>query len=235
MKAASSLERWFVDHVPAAGVPMRLARAAVAAVSPRRATYSQHGEDVWLFEQIRSMQLSPNDIYVDVGANHPTRISNTYLLYRRGFRGVVIEPNAELLRLHRMVRPRDVALAVGCGAQACVAKFHVTNAPVSSSFKLAAVSKLHRVVRTEYVPVLRLDDILRAVEHRYVSLLSIDTEGLDAEVLDGAIETLVKTRFVCVEVFDPASEDQVRSRLSGSFECIRQFGCNLIWRNIREI
>jgi hypothetical protein len=57
-------------------------------------------------------------IYVDVGANHPTSISNTFLLYRHGLHGVTIEPNPELSQLHRRFRRRDVVVSVG-SSKAC--------------------------------------------------------------------------------------------------------------------
>jgi hypothetical protein len=46
--------------------------------------------------------------YLDIGAHHPTRLSNTYLFYKRGFQGVVVEPDPELMGAIRRVRPRDV-------------------------------------------------------------------------------------------------------------------------------
>ncbi len=229
-KLLSSVHVWLADHAPMTGVPVRFAHAAAATLAPTRPTYSQHGEDAWLLEQLRD-RVRPTDIYVDVGANHPTRLSNTYLLYRAGHRGVVIEPNAELRALHAIFRPRDVALAVGCGASAAVAELHVTGAPGGSSFRPGAVPSPSRVVRTVYVPVLPVDDILKGIHHDRVTVLSIDTEGFDVEVLRGARETLKKTLFACVEISETGSEDRVARLLEGDFDLVKRLGCNVIWRN----
>ena len=44
-------------------------------------SYSQEGEDVVLR---RIFGENKNGFYVDVGAHHPIRFSNTYLFYRLG-------------------------------------------------------------------------------------------------------------------------------------------------------
>jgi hypothetical protein len=46
-----------------------------------RASYAQEGEDLILLSMFKTLR---KEFYVDVGAYHPKRFSNTYLLYRRG-------------------------------------------------------------------------------------------------------------------------------------------------------
>src|SRR2546423_8590334 len=69
-------------------------------------SFSQFGEDLALlryFEERRGF-------YVDIGAHHPVRFSNTYLLYQRGWSGINVDANADALDLFRSRRPRDVNL-----------------------------------------------------------------------------------------------------------------------------
>ena len=75
--------------------------------------FSQFGEDVFLD---RYFARQPTGVYVDVGAFHPLALSNTYRLYRRGWRGVNIEPNPEGYEDLRRYRQDDVNvnLAVSC-------------------------------------------------------------------------------------------------------------------------
>jgi hypothetical protein len=65
--------------------------AARDALSPVRESYAQHGEDRYIRQQLSGVDLT-SGIYVDIGANQPTQISNTYLFYRAGGSGVAIEP-----------------------------------------------------------------------------------------------------------------------------------------------
>ena len=49
--------------------------------------------------------------YVDVGAGHPVRGSNSYLFYRKGWRGVTVDPIDKNVSLHRLFRRKDKQIA----------------------------------------------------------------------------------------------------------------------------
>ena len=51
-------------------------------------SYSQEGEDILLSRIFRNQKKG---FYVDIGAHHPTRFSNTYYFYKLGWRGINID------------------------------------------------------------------------------------------------------------------------------------------------
>ena len=51
-------------------------------------SFSQEGEDLVL---ARIFEGKKNGFYVDIGAHHPTRFSNTHYFYRRGWSGINID------------------------------------------------------------------------------------------------------------------------------------------------
>jgi FkbM family methyltransferase len=211
----------------------RFSTALAAARLPIRSSYSQHGEDVWLLEQVKDL---PRDRfrYVDVGANHPSRLSNTYLLYRQGFTGVLVEPNESLLALHRRFRPRDIAVRAACGESARLERFVIrTIAGTSSLSGTAAPTTSSRVRRNDYVPVLPLDAVVEATVPGPIAVLSIDTEGADTEVLRSASKALERSLFVIVEANTDEEAESIERILSPGFELARQAGPNLIWRTRR--
>lgn len=219
--------------VPSVGRVVRLAIGLANSTMLTRASYSQHGEDAWIMPELLKTNLT-GGIYVEVGANHPTRLSNTYLLYRHGLTGIVIEPNSELAALHRRIRPRDSVLCAGCGSESGAKLLHVASAPVLSSFSLDEIEGRKegaRVVRSELVPVLTLDSIVGSFPEAWVYFLSIDTEGFDLDVVRGALTTLRKTLFLCVECVDSGAEAMLRDELSDRFEVVKALGCNLIFQN----
>lgn len=80
-------------------MPAPLWRAASAVkrrfIGKRKHSYAGNGEDLIILGWLRNYDCDLARIrYVDVGANHPTFLSNTYLLYEAGARGVLIEPVA---------------------------------------------------------------------------------------------------------------------------------------------
>jgi FkbM family methyltransferase len=149
--------------------------------------YSQDGEDMVLrrlFERQRS------GFYVDVGAHHPYRFSNTCYFYRRGWRGINIDPNPDAIKAFRRYRPSDVNVCVGVSDTAGDLSFHLFNEPALNTFDADLAKERARLpdywlLETRSVPVRRLDDLLTEYLPRdqKIDFLSIDVEGLDLSVL----------------------------------------------------
>ena len=160
---------------------------------------------------------------MDVGANQPAIISNTYRMYRQGFRGVLVEPNPELSGLIRGIRPRDALLAVGCGARAGVAGMCATGPSVLASLTAPRAGGT-------LIPVLTIDQICESLEIGSLTLLSIDVEGMNREVLGGARSILPRTRCVIVETIDsPDSAAAIAADLTAAgFSRQERVGHNII-------
>src|SRR3954453_21218777 len=77
-----------------------------------RPSFSQQGEDL-IVESICGFLKIENPTYLDIGAADPIVSSNTYLFYRKGCRGVLVEPNPAFCRELRRVRPKDTVLNIG--------------------------------------------------------------------------------------------------------------------------
>src|SRR4051794_2053711 len=88
-------------------------------------SFSQFGEDLWL---ARHFAGRPCGFYVDVGAYHPYLASNTYLLYRRGWRGINIEPAPEHFRALQRSRERDTNLCIAVSPKSGRSRFSVAGA-----------------------------------------------------------------------------------------------------------
>src|SRR5215213_2213035 len=72
-------------------------------------SYSQNLEDYHLSLAFAGQTTGT---YIDVGAGHPIADNVSFWFYERGWRGLVIEPQAELAALYPRLRPRDAVL---CG------------------------------------------------------------------------------------------------------------------------
>ena len=94
-------------------------------------SYSQEGEDRIL---ARLFESSGQGFYVDVGAHHPMRFSNTFLFYRRGWRGVNIDATPGSMRLFDRYRSRDTNIESGVGLTTGVVPFYVFNEPALNTF-----------------------------------------------------------------------------------------------------
>jgi len=194
LKAA--INRWIIRNA-SAFLPLRREITAILDwLAPVAESYSQSEEDRLVSQQ--RFEASPlTHLYVDVGANHPTRISNTYLFYRKGYHGLVVEPNVSYAPLYRRYRPRDIFFPIGCATHPQLLPFyHSADGSVLNSFSSERKSG---AVRVDILPVFPLDDLLPHVGSHRILLLSIDVEGMDIEVLRSGPCLLAKTEFVVLE------------------------------------
>jgi FkbM family methyltransferase len=150
-------------------------------------SYSQDGEDMILR---RIFERQKSGFYVDVGAHHPYRFSNTCYFYRRGWRGINIDPNPDAIRMFCRDRPSDVNVCVGVCDVASRLNFHVFSESALNTFDAALAAERSRLpgyhlLETKNVEVRRLDDILSKYlpPDQQIDFLSIDVEGMDLSVL----------------------------------------------------
>lgn len=165
-------------------------------------SFSQEGEDRVLD---RYFGYREPGFYVDVGAHHPHRFSNTHLFYKRGWRGINIDAMPDSMGLFRRLRRRDINLEMGVGEVSGTAKFFVFNEPALNTFD-EMTAKAHtrpewHVVRTVDVRIEPLSMILKRHLPAGVNIdfLSIDVEGRDLNVLKSNDWSLFRPEVILVE------------------------------------
>lgn len=149
-------------------------------------SYAQEGEDLILQ---RLFEGQKRGFYVDVGAHHPIRFSNTYLFYKQGWRGINIDATPGSMELFRKKRPRDINLELAIAQEEAEADFYIFNEPALNTFDQQLASQRHgsryRVVQVRPIKKQPLAAVLRDYLKlgQTIDILSVDVEGLDLEVL----------------------------------------------------
>lgn len=87
-------------------------------------SYSSFGEDRLI---LKFLAKRPAGFYVDVGAHEPRDYSNTYALYRRGWRGLAIDPDPDSIAAFRRDRPEDKVAHCAIGTQPGEVTLHLFN------------------------------------------------------------------------------------------------------------
>lgn len=153
-------------------------------------SYSQDGEDMILkalFEQKKGYK----GFYVDVGAHHPVRFSNTKYFYNRGWRGINIEPTPNAIKAFKLFRKRDINLNIGIGPENGSLTFYSFNEPALNSFSKEVSEKIHnnpskyKIIEELQIDVLPLSEVFDKYlpVGQKIDFISIDVEGLDYQVL----------------------------------------------------
>ncbi len=172
--------------------------------------YSQFGEDIALLRL-----LPKKGVYVDVGAHHPKRYSNTYLLFKQGWSGVNIDPNPETIKLFKSARPQDHNIYVGIAEERGMLTYYKFSDPAVNTFDEKEASRWREkswvtYLGTEEVEVEPLRDVLASLNIEHIDLLTVDAEGMDLGVLKSLDWEKYQPRVVVVEAddFNPAQPNE---------------------------
>jgi FkbM family methyltransferase len=169
---------------------------------------------------------TPRGYFVDVGANDPKAMSQSWHLERIGWDGVLVEPQPGLVQKLREQR-RAKVFACACSSPANAGKIlrlHV--AGIHSSLNLDFfVAGMRREDVTE-VPARTLDDILEeAGAPTPIDFLSIDVENHEIEVLSGLTLSRWRPRLILIE--DLALNLRIHRVLTArGYKWVRRTGLN---------
>lgn len=175
--------------------------------------YSQGGEDVILGQLLTQKE----GVYVDVGAYHPFHYSNTYCLYKKGWRGVNIDPNPRSINLFNLHRSRDINVQRGISQKKEEKAYYVFNHQSCNTFseeqkRFMEKKKFITLLGEEKVLCEPLRDILKEHAVEKIDLLNIDVEGLNKEVLESFDWGGVHPGVICIE------DDHFSTSASGTIE-----------------
>ena len=156
--------------------------------------YAQGREDIYL---LRLFGRNYKGFYVDVGANDGVFVSNTYSLYRRGWRGICLEPNPEVFHRLKAVRPEDICLNLAAGAEDGALTL-AWREGLSEGSTLQAVDMVGRSsLSVEVKPLTRI--LSEQLAPSSFDVLSIDVEGFEVNVMKGLDWAAFSPRVIVME------------------------------------
>ena len=200
----------------------RAIRAALGRLRHRvrqgaQESFAQCGEDLiiaYVFNALGRERIR----YLDIGAHHPTYLSNTHYFYLRGHRGVCVEPDGSLLAAFRRERGGDALLNIGIAAEEGEADFYVLTTPTLNTFSREDAERFasygtQRIERVEKIHVRNVNNVMREQFGGAPDLLSLDVEGLDLEILKSVDFSAHAPDVCCVETLS-YTEDRSERKLT---------------------
>jgi FkbM family methyltransferase len=165
--------------------------------------YSQEGEEIILR---RFFNYKSNGFYVDVGAHHPIRFSNTYLLYKMGWHGINIDATPGSMDSFKKLRKRDINIEAAVLDIQEKLLFYSFNEPALNTFdEQKALTILHKtnykLISKKIINTQTLAEILEKhlKPNQEIDFFSIDAEGSDLKILQGNNWTKYKPKVIVVE------------------------------------
>ena len=168
-------------------------------------SYAGNREDVLLHRLFGSQD---GGFYIDVGAGDPEDHSVTKNLYDRGWRGINVEPAADLFARLWEQRTRDINLnAAVSNREGKMTFYQFPPAQWGYSTLSAEQASRHRAAGIDLeereVEVRTLARICEEHAPAEIDFLNVDVEGLEREVLEGADWSRWRPRLVMVEATEP--------------------------------
>lgn len=185
----------------------------------KQISYSQSGEDLiinFIFNALRIKEPS----YIDIGAHHPFWLSNTAYFYKKGCRGINIEPNPQLIRNFYKHRAKDINLNIGISDKDENLDFYIISTPTMSTFSFEEAKRLEqetsfRIVEKKEIPVRKIQTILDEYHQGiFPDFLSLDVEGLEFEILNSIDFENNFPKVICLETITYSEKNDERKEIN---------------------
>lgn len=208
--------------------------------------YSQIKQDQILNEKI--FKNNKNGFYVDVGANHPTRHSNTYFFEKHlEWKGICIEPQEEMQKLLKEQR-NCILITNGVYNKKTELEFCTTVTGLCGLVETYEPEHIQRINRESKqnninnqitkIKVDTLENIFDKHNVKIIDYMSMDIEGSELEALQGINFNKVKINVIDIEDNYPKSK---KSKLvhelliKNNFNFIGNIGWDRIYVNKNKL
>ncbi len=186
-------------------------------------SFSQEGEDVVLNRIFDMINPDLKGFYVDVGAHHPFRFSNTYLFYKKGWSGINIDAMPKSMIPFKNKRPRDINIEVPISDQEDNLTYYIFNEPALNGFsKEFSIERDNNPKNNFYIKDTKkvntrtltsvLDDNI--LPNQRIDFLTIDAEGYDLKVLHSLNFKKYKPVFILVEILESSFSNILNNEIS---------------------
>ena len=160
--------------------------------------YGQFAEDVAVSKLFPKLN---NGFFVDVGCFHPLKYSNTWILYKRGWRGINIDIDQVKIDVFDLKRPEDTNIACGISnTEGEVDCYTDGEYSLTTTFDKKFASRNSKyTMQKKYSR--KLTNVIDSTKYkaRQIDFLNIDAEGHDFEVLSSLDLTIYKPKIVAIE------------------------------------
>ena len=185
----------------------------------KKKSYSQYGEDLIIDSFFQNHADLVKGNYLDIGCYHPVGISNTYLLHKKGWHGVVVDIDDYKLNLFKKRRGKSVKVLKGA-ISSQDSKFKVPiykfNQPFSPYDTLSEeIAKMRsKAINIEYttdeVNQISINSLLN---DQHFDFINIDVEGLDEIIVNSIDFKKFQPTMIVYESFDPFSTSKTKELL----------------------
>jgi len=203
---------------------------------------SQFGEDKFILDLF---DKDYSGKYLDLGCYHPTRHSNTHILYQSGWTGINIDLNPLTIELFNFMRPKDFNYNIGISNSEeekelyFINEFNTQN--TLDKNQLNFLKNHHNIKDREILKTKlktkKLETILLDNNFHNIDFFNIDIEGHELEVIESIDFDKFKFKYICIEMIQHNEISINRSKKikdilnNNGFIIVKKFEFNYIYKN----
>ena len=198
-------------------------------------SYSQEGEDMILKRLFGGQKFG---FYVDVGAHHPKRFSNTYYFYKKGWSGINIDAMPGSMIAFDKFRPRDINIEKPISDKKQILTYYAFNEPALNTFSKELAVEYEKenyfIKFTRDIETTTLEDILdrNLPRNQDIDFLSVDVEGLDLMVLRSNNFEKYKPKIVLIEILGNSFSEIENNKIA---DYLRQYGYSIFAKTVNTV
>ena len=170
-------------------------------------SYAMEGEDLEIVKILKNIN---NGFYVDAGGFHPLDRNNTYLLYKKNWRGINIDLSEFSIDLFNFIRPKDINInvAVSNSDESVTFYYQKELSQLSTIKKNIANQRMQGLIKEKKIKSNKLTTILNnsKFNKRKIDFLNTDVEGADFDALKSLDFKIYRPKLICVEIYDESIE-----------------------------
>lgn len=201
-------------------------------------SFSQEGEDLILH---RLIGTKTNGFYIDIGAHHPKRFSNTYKFYKMGWRGINIDPLPGTMKVFNEKRPEDINLEIAISNnEKEVSKYYMFNEPALNTFNEDHANHIQKnnseyhLIKTSDIQTCKLSRVLNKYlkDGQNIDFMNIDVEGWELSVIESNDWDKYCPHYLIIESFGTKLEDDLNSEMTMK---LKSYGYSLISKTVNSL
>ncbi len=200
-------------------------------------SWSQEGEDLILSRYFENVKT--NGFYVDVGAHHPLRFSNTYKFYKQGWHGINIDAMPGSMNLFDRLRSRDINLEKAVSDSKQMMTYYAFNEPALNGFSKELTEHRdgqanNKVIFKKNIETSTLEEILDQYmpKDQHIDFLSVDVEGLDFAVLKSNNWVKYSPDLILIEICGSTLDELLNNEVT---IFLRQFGYTIYAKCVNTV
>ena len=192
-------------------------------------SYSMFGEDLIINKIFKNKKKG---IYVDIGCYHPIEGSNTYLLFKKGWRGINIDLNKTSIDLFKKARKKDINLNLAISNKSKKIKYYYRkNINMLNTINLKfAKNNFLKGFKTSFIQSNTLNSVLKKTHFsKRIDFLNLDIEGNEINALKSLDFKKYSPKVICIEMHKTPGRNKKNQLENSLYKFLRKKGYKYFW------